>query len=313
MKRFSCILALFLILGLLLSVGCRRDLRYDTPVDGLLEIALQWPDGITKPENVKYAFYEASGKLFREYDKLGGETLRETLPEGTYRVIIYNTDANNVSYRGMDSYSTAEVFVDDVVGKASLSRSVVEPGRVFAVGKCEEFEQLTVKQNDTIVTRAKPVSLTKRISLKFSVTNVSDVVSVSGSLSGVAEGVFLSTGKSNLESNRTALFSGQSQDEANQTFVANMEVFDIVTTDQSDLNTNTIKVLIERSEAHHDANIDITQVVKDLIKDNGGTIPIDIPVEVIFKIVDLELTATVKPWDRSGTGGGDPRPKTSKK
>lgn len=298
----------------MLFAGCvKRDLEVrPSGTDGYAEIALDW-DGQTHPKSAHFLLYNESGELVKEAMGVT-ESFKGSLAAGTYRIVVCNEDAVNVDHRGLDNYATAEVFVLTKGAQLKSNRAtplIQEPRQVFGTGVFKEFEQLVIESNKTTTATVVPKLLTHEVQFFFKVKGSDEIRSLEGVVNGVCSGVFLANGVYNTASSYSLEFVTSPRSEATKVeFVANVGIFNLLTNSESAAGTNTINItLTEANNTEHSATFDLTEVLKEIIVNNGGVIPIEIPVEIVLEVRDLGgMTATVRPWDDSGSGGGNPRP-----
>lgn len=184
-----------LIPVLLLSVsslffgGCTRQGLQDLPTEGTASITLDWGNlysGDTTPTGVKCYFYGSKGTAFEKDSSSTGVT--QALPADTYKVLIYNTGASNVTYSGLESYSGATVSASSPTKAAA---TLLQPSCVYSVG----MENLVVSAGNTVSTSMKPLDLVKRADIKIALTGkTSTIGSCSCSLDGIVGNVNLATG-----------------------------------------------------------------------------------------------------------------------
>lgn len=173
---------------LVIASSCsRRELEL-FPAEGPVNITYNWAnlgDGETQPKAMKLYFYGNGTVITRESD---GVAFNGMIPNGTYQVIAYNTDAVGVSYDKLDTYVGAQALVPSATKAAYLS----QPLHSYGVGLGN-----IVVMGDSVVTEAmKPVSFVKSVTLKYIVTGEKDAVkSCTGVLNGIAEAVNIVTGE----------------------------------------------------------------------------------------------------------------------
>lgn len=305
----------------LLLTGCvERELETRPATgDGYAEIALDWNALPAPCQSARYLFYDESGILVQEVTGLT-YGFKDKLPSGKYRLIVHNEDALQVDYRGTDTYETAEVFAQPL---PNVYRSatpliadlpcILEPQASFGTSGCAEGEWLTVSPGKTTRTTVSPVTHTRQVEFRFVVKGAIAVQSFTGILTGVAPGIFLATGKVNRSEVCTLQFAattqGQGKSDDTKFFATRLSVFNLLTTATSPAGTNTIAVtLTDAGGTLYETSVDFTATLQEIIAENGGSIPIEIPIEVLLEVADIEgsITSTVRPWDESGTGGGKP-------
>ena len=96
---------------------------------------------------------------------------------------------------------------------------------------------------------------------------------------------------------------------ASAAYTTEVSVFGLLTTSQSPAETNNVYVTLALTDGTQvTGTFDLTPALQRLIAANGGVLPNEIPLEVTLRVQGIGLSATVEPWDESGTGSGDPRP-----
>lgn len=322
--HFRC--AACLLVALLFSGCAKRDLelRPDSPPSpdevGYTEIALDWGED-ARPHPARFLFYNADGALVREVTGVTG-TFKGSLPPGTYRLVVHNEDAGQVEYRGTDRYETAGVYAQETEYAYSLPKfalrsratrhdagipCILEPQTVFAAGACKEFDEIVITAGETTTATIAPVELTCLVSFRFIVRGESSVQSLSGVLTGVSRGILISSGKQDVSSSCAVEFSGVPRDGSSSDYTTQISIFSLLATKESPAGTCMVSVtLTDDAGKPYTGTFDITHTLKDILLDNGGTIPVEIPIEVTLQIKDVgELEATAAPWDNSGWGSGD--------
>lgn len=303
---------LLALLFLVLLSGCvKRDLEYRTGTpdagEGGVEIALDW-GGDERPREARYLFYrEEDGTLYRSFEGVT-DGYKGTLPAGKYRLIVYNTDAVRVGYCGVENYHTAYVFaLPEENGVKAASACIQEPEGVYAIGECEAGVTLDVREGETLISAVHPRCLTRRVRLHIELENM-QMEHIEGYLNGVTPSVVLATSEYR-PANCAVAFTTTPQIQGSE-FTAAVHVFDIRAAHQDTPGSNTLDLtLTDGSGESHDTTIDISEAVSEVIENNGGEIPVEIPVKIELILIDNgNLQATVTPWDEGGTGGGHPFP-----
>lgn len=290
---------------LLLCSCCKRKLEYPNRT-GYVEIALNW-DSLAEPHSrAELRFYPQDGSAPLTFE-CGSDLFRGELPRGIYRVIVRNTDAEGVSYRGMASYTTAEVFArEHTKTKAGESVVVAQPRQVYGTGVCGSEEFMEIRYGDTLCMTASPLPLTRIVSFRFDITNIANIVSVSGHLDGVAAGVYLATGVKSYDYRCSTGFTASAIAGTGQTsYQTRIQVFGLSSQDEGEKGSNSAEVVITLSDGTvHQTQVDISDAIRQVIEQGGGEIPLDVPVRIELTLVGTRLTGSVSPWDHSGSGGG---------
>lgn len=290
---------------ILLYGCCKRKLKYPDQT-GQVEITLDWSSAKKRPSGAELRFYPTDGSAPLKF-ACRDEIFRGELPQGTYRVIVHNTDAANVSYRNMEGYSSAAVFADPVAdtrGTASIRLS--EPLQVYGTGWCGTDQPLEIKSGDTLRKTSSPVALTRTVSFRFDVTNMANIASMTGSLDGVAAGAYLATGAKSYDyRSSTAFVTSVVPETGGTSYQAQVQIFGLSSQDEGETGSNTAEIVITQQDGTtHQTQVDISDAVRETAGNNGGEMPLDISVRIELTLVGTHLTAMVYAWDDSGAGGG---------
>ena len=295
--------------------GCvKRELEV-RPDEGYVEIALDWSKAQSS-RSARYLFYNGSGALVKEVSGVS-DCFKGTLPTGTYRVVVHNTDAGQVDWRGTEQYESAEVFAKETNYSeghhpAEGVPCILEPREVFAAGGCNESETVEVRQMDTTRLSVTPAELTKRVAVRFTVETDGgqSVRSLQGVLGGVSHGYFPGKGCHNASSSCAMEFTAAPATKAaSDAYTTEVNVFGLLTTAQSPAGTNTVHVTLDLDDGSQvTGTFDITPALQRILASSGGVLPVEIPLEITLRVQEASLSATVEPWIEGGTGSGDPRP-----
>lgn len=291
--------------------GCvKRELEI-RPDEGYVEIALDWSKAQSS-RSARYLFYNESGALVKEVSGVS-DCFKGTLPTGVYRLIVHNTDAGQVDWQGCEKYESAEVFAKETNYSeghhpAEGVPCIQEPREVFATGGCNESETVEVRRMDTTRLSVTPAELTKQVAIRFTV-EVTSVRALHGVLGGVSHGYFPGKGCHNASSSCAVEFTAAPGTKAaSDAYTARVNVFGLLTTAQSPAGTNTVHVALDLDDGSQmTGTFDITPALQRILASNGGVLPVEIPLEITLRmqVQGVGLSATVQPWDLSGTGSGD--------
>lgn len=301
-------------------VKCELETRPEAPEEGTVEIGVVWPEG-ADCSAARLLIYGEDGTLYREHDGLT-DAYSGTLPEGTYRLILHNTDAEQVGYAALESHGTAEVYALNASGQIPSAQGelLAQPHKVYGIGRHDQGEDFTVTAGETLRLTVAPERLTREVHFYFAVSGLDAVRAVAGTLRGVVPSVLLCTreyrevafgqpfeGDSYTPQQAQAGPGAKAPKEAIR-FRATLEVFDLLTRENSPAGTNVIETTVTDGEDRsYPVQVDITGAVQQVIADNEGTLPVEIPLTLSVEVnpVTTEIHATVTPWDGGGTGGGN--------
>ena len=190
-KRLTYVLSGCMLLIMWAESGCTKQSLDHRKREGHVHIALQWDKGYT-PAGSRFYFYPEDGSeaIVRDCPKEG---FSGTLPEGSYRVIVLNSDAWNIALRNEQQHQTAEIYVLPEEEGLSAVPCICQPGNLLLAG-INEADKLEVPYQDTVSVSASPHSRVKKIRFFFKLENFVPVVLCSGTLSGVSSSIFCATG-----------------------------------------------------------------------------------------------------------------------
>lgn len=294
--------------------GCvKRELEI-RPDEGYVEIALDWSKAQSS-RSARYLFYNESGALVKEVSGVS-DCFKGTLPTGVYRLIVHNTDAGQVDWQGCEKYESAEVFAKTTNYSTDHHPAegvpcIQEPRDVFATGGCNESETVEVLLLDTTRLSVTPVVLTKQVAIRFTVeaNGGQSVRALHGVLGGIAHGYFPGKRCHNASSSCAVEFTAAPGTKAaSDAYTARVNVFGLLTTAQSPAGTNTVHVALALDDGSQvTGTFDITPTLQQILASGGGAFPVEIPLEITLRMQGqgVGLSATVQPWDLSGTGSGD--------
>lgn len=164
----------------------------DWEKNGKVRLHLDWQTRSEYPSGMTYYFYK---------DGIGHPVVRRgsasgyegTLPAGQYRVVVCNTDCDNVILDMDNGYEQACGNARQMSGLKSSTVHIAYPGNLYGTG----CRQIDAGGEQTVVEELYPVSLVKTLELNIKVTGGEDVrsVNLSGRLTGVSSQVHIPTGK----------------------------------------------------------------------------------------------------------------------
>ncbi|MFV0582754.1 MAG: DUF5119 domain-containing protein [Parabacteroides gordonii] len=172
---------------------------YHTPDEdwernGRVRLVLDWQTRSLPPVMAYYFYKDGKGSpLVRKGDASGYEG---TLAAGSYKVVVCNTDYENVLLETDNGYDKACGRARQVSLLKSSAVSIVQPDNLYATG-CEE---VAVGGEETTVRELSPANLVRSLELNIKVTGGETGEAVqprrlSGQLTGISSGVYLPSGK----------------------------------------------------------------------------------------------------------------------
>lgn len=164
----------------------------DWEKNGKVRLHLDWQTRSSYPSGMTYYFYKdgAGHPVVRSGSASGYEG---TLPSGHYKVVVCNTDCDNVQLEMNNGYEQALGKARQISALKSASVHIARPGNLYGTG-CQSID---VGGEKTVVEELYPVSLVKTLELNIKVTGGEDIrlTGLSGRLTGVSSQVQIPTGK----------------------------------------------------------------------------------------------------------------------
>ena len=272
------LLGLFIIF-LFVESGCtRRKLEAPSGL-GVVNISFDWKNlfvGGSIPSVMKLNFYGNNGAVITKDCLSTG--FSGSLPVGTYQVLAYNTDVTGVAYRNLESYTSAQVYTPSY----TRATYIMQPAQVYGVG----LGSLAVMSDETVNQTMAPIPLTKKATLKLTLTGAAAAVSsISSTLSGLVQSVGISDGMYNSGAGSIIFSPSATSSGYESTFTyfgkesATANILDIV--------------LYFSGGGSQTVSIDITPNLT-------GVIPINIDLNVTIDVTgshEAGFTGTLKDWN----------------
>lgn len=308
MKVRLILLLLLVFLGLHSCTMRSVDYRTD---QGKLIVRPDW-GGYDLPAGTKFYFYNMDGVSAPIEANGSAEGYSGMLPSGSYRMVAYNTDAVQVDFKSMDKFETAAVHAlpntRHVAMREGDVRCILQPKKLysFTLGNIE------VKYLVTTEVEVTPQPLTKTIRLHFTLSGdgAASAKKISGELCGVYPTLLLATGEPTSESINSCAKTTTAFEVIldNNQGTAILTVFGLHNPENGTTYTNrlTLTITKDNGEPALEAKVDLSEAISDVIKDNGGTIPVEIPIDLAIevKLIGTGLEVNVKPW-KDDTGSGE--------
>lgn len=156
--RMSCLV--LLLVSAAAFAGCTERELDHRAASGRVEIAPVWA-GLNRPSAAGYRFYGADNKpapVEGAVAEASVDSFSVVLPEGRYSCLAYNTDAQGVTFTGLDNRLLAEVRLS----------SEAQPGNVYSWS----VEEVEVTSRGDVRYTPVPLRLVKQVVLRFRVTGV---------------------------------------------------------------------------------------------------------------------------------------------
>lgn len=207
MKKMYISFAVVIIVMIMLSSCEHKELCYSHPHTVSINVVFDWrnaPDA--RPETMSvYLFPENGGGPLRyEFVDIAGGTIE--VPPGEYKGLCVNSDTEKLNYRGSNNWDTFEIYSRPTELLRSLGMSLGTAPRANGTEQEEvvmEAEQLFTHRVTGIeirmgveqtITFYPAVSVSTYTYEIINAKNLQYVIGMSGSISGMAGGMFIGEG-----------------------------------------------------------------------------------------------------------------------
>lgn len=341
-RKFTYLLFGALFLALAAEVGCTKEDLDHYKNEGFVDIDLMQEDGSPREGQYRVHFYpvsvatkaddaagsegpaiEESVPVYRSFE-FSGSSFHGKLPVGSYKVLIHNTDTENLALRDETDYDKAMFYVQtesevNAAGKASKAtragECITQPKNLF-VANCvytedeetsskQQLEVLDVAYRAHVQVKSEPKAHVKTVILRFKVEGDDQVALNGGTFTGVSPSHHCATATCAATSESVNFPTVRVSDGSGYNYEAEISVLDLVSPTQS-FGTHTITLnIVPISGDPYTVSIDVTKKVEEIMKGNGGSIPVTIPAEIDIelKVIDGVLSGTLVDWI-PGTGSG---------
>lgn len=208
------------------------------------------------------------------------------IPYATYDVIAVSSQVENVEYKGMDSYDTAQAYAT-----ISSDGKLLQPGSIYSA-----HQQMTLKPSDKTVHTLSVDPYIKKVALNIDLSGeTARIANCKISLSGIAVGVNLTTGKVIYSS--TESYSIESEQ------INSLPLETVLSFFGTDDNANVLTIDVTLNDGTvTTVTADITEALDKINDPNFPGIEIKPEVE-ITKDPITGVKATLIGW-KVGTGSG---------
>lgn len=174
---FKMFLVVLIFAGCMLDCSCERDEKSKAHY-GYAVFNLQWNDSISAyflPQTLCYCFYPSDGGPMIQTE---GDTynLKVALPPGSYRLLIFSSDLEDMKLRNMARFKQAEV------GLPNLKEQMYIPiSQIYGTS----IDSLKVEAGQELEYEISLIPLVRNITFNVGINNKEVVSSCKASLSGV--------------------------------------------------------------------------------------------------------------------------------
>lgn len=211
------------------------------------------------------------------------------IPPGRYNVLVINDETENISFRGLDSYETAEAYMDPLPTKSDHI-TVAQPEMLY-VSDIPEFE-ITADPAKQLPLELAPRSVVATLNMKIAIDGMQSVSKSRGTLTGIAPSIYLHPSESSIVAPAAVKYDCEVTDEGVHTGINYFATPVTDTPVESQFGIKIDFLLVDGTVITN--SFDITHHIEPEMGAIGGDIKLD----------DLDIVIPdVKP---GGGGGLDP-------
>lgn len=185
----SCGIIVCMLMIVISFIKCNTEEAHSKSSYGFIWYTMKWEDaleGFQHPDKIRFCFYPTDrGAMTQIESDTNG--LKFTLPPDKYRLLAFNCDADNIEFRNMNTFETAEAYISTT--KAANYASTGETP-LYGIA----IKELTVEANEGAGNKQEfiPVPLVRQVSIDIKVDGMKHIKSCKGELSGVPAALNLS-------------------------------------------------------------------------------------------------------------------------
>lgn len=186
----SCGIVVCIFLIITCFIKCSSKDESEETSYGFISYSLKWEQamsGYKNPQKLRYCFYPQEKGAMTQIEG-DADGLHFTLPPDKYRLLIFNCDADNIQFRNMESFETAEAYIPET----KASGSVTSSGRTPLYGIA--INDLEVEANEGAQNKREfsPTPLIREVTLDIKIDGMEHIKDCKGALSGVPSAFSLS-------------------------------------------------------------------------------------------------------------------------
>lgn len=322
-----------LFFALAAQVGCTKEALDHYKNEGFVEIDLTQADGSPREGRFRVHFYpvapvamaaatdgtdEAAAvpvgpdPVYQHFD-FEGSSFRGKLPVGSYKVLIHNTDTENLALQDEEDYDKATFYVMSSAGKSG--ECLAQPKNLFVAnctyteseeGDKEQLATLDVAYRGHTKVKSELKPHVKTVILRFSVEGDELVQIEGGTFVGVSPAHHCASGTCAMSSESVEFDTERIFEPGSEyTYKAEITALDLIKP-SSAFGTHTVVLnIVPKTGTPYTVEVDVTEFIDDFLREHSGAIPVDIFVEIPVRLEMIGdiLSAEVMPWE-PGIGGG---------
>lgn len=285
---YGSVICLFIIAISLIK--CKKE-EHPNQAEGFINYTLKWDQalkGCKTPETLRYCFYPAEKGAMIQIEG-NSEGVYFKLPPDKYRLLIFNCDAENIQFRKMDSYETAEAFIPET----KAANSVIQ-GKTPLYGVTVDNLEVEAGEGKSNKLEFTPVPLVREISLNIKVGGIEHIEACTGALSGAPASFSLSKHVIIPEKTTTVNFETTSSAEGVKASIMILGTAPKAGEDPPPISTHEVKLDFTLTDGSStSATIDLGESIGNT---EGPSINVDVSVTVKK---DITFSVKINSWEVS--------------
>lgn len=272
---------IFISVFIIFSFSCVKEKKAPC---GSVSIATDWGD-LPISAGMIFIFYpEPEGTPIQIDTQADRCSYR--LPEGKYKVLLFNNDTRNILFKHLDKYELAEASVAPV---AKSPQTLGQPDMLYGCS----IDEITVDAQNPIQSQVKIKSYVKKIVANINLSQDGDIKNVSARLKGIAQSISLSDGRPiTTETIADVEMQSNIQTDGNVSISCTTFGPTPVTADTPPEQPPQTAVEIDatyKDDTQRTVTADISEVIKQITDNNSKN-------EATIELKDMGLAAIVTSW-----------------
>ena len=294
--------AVCLACGVTMSACSYHTPDEDWEKNGRVRVVLNWETRSLPPVMAYYFYKDGTGiPVVRKGDASGYEG---TLATGSYKMVVCNTDYENVLLETDNGYDKACGRARQVSAMKSSAVSIVQPGNLYATG-CDQVE---VGGEETAVKELSPASLVRSMELNIKITGGETGEAVQpqrlrGQLTGVSSGVYLPSGKPVTDT--PAMMAFEPEATASGVYSATLNLFSLPEKEEVSNPVNLLLDMELPDGREVSTSTDITREIGEVFIENTFSVVLDLTIR--YDEIN-GLTILLAEWKKGNDGSGEVEP-----
>ena len=265
---------IFISVFIIFSFSCVKEKK---TLCGSVSIATDWGD---LPISAGMIFIFTPIQLDTQAD---GCSYR--LPEGKYKVLLFNNDTRNILFKHLDKYELAEA---SVAPTAKSAQTLGQPDMLYGCS----IDEITVDAQNPIQSQVKIKSYVKKIVANINLSQDGDIKNVSARLKGIAQSISLSDGRP-ITTETIADVEMQSDIRTDGNVSISCTTFGSTPVAADTPPSQTPQTVVEINATYKDdtqrtVTADISEVIKQITDNNKN--------EATIELKDMGLMAIITSW-----------------